>query len=93
MVRSQVTSETMSSGQVLSRVCNSSPRKREIGGRFFEEIRTSCFLNLTEKYKSSEQKKLVPTLSRKFKSSHHGTVETNPTRNHEVAGSIPGLTQ
>ena len=26
-------------------------------------------------------------------SSHHGTAETNPTRNHEVAGSIPGLTQ
>ena len=26
-------------------------------------------------------------------SSHSGTVETNPTRNHEVAGSIPGLTQ
>ena len=26
-------------------------------------------------------------------SSHRGTVEMNPTRNHEVAGSIPGLTQ
>ena len=26
-------------------------------------------------------------------SSHHGTAETNVTRNHEVAGSIPGLTQ
>lgn len=26
-------------------------------------------------------------------SSRHGTVETNPTRNHEVAGSIPGLAQ
>ena len=24
-------------------------------------------------------------------SSHHGTAEMNPTRNHEVAGSIPGL--
>ena len=24
-------------------------------------------------------------------SSHHGTVEMNPTRNHEVAGSIPGF--
>ena len=24
-------------------------------------------------------------------SSHRGTVETNPTRNHEVVGSIPGL--
>ena len=26
-------------------------------------------------------------------SSHNGSVEINPTRNHEVAGSIPGLTQ
>ena len=25
--------------------------------------------------------------------SHHGAVEMNPTRNHEVADSIPGLTQ
>jgi len=24
---------------------------------------------------------------------HHGTEETNPTRNHEVVGSIPGITQ
>ena len=28
-----------------------------------------------------------------FRSSHHGAAETSPTRNHEVAGSIPGLTQ
>ena len=26
-------------------------------------------------------------------SSHHGTVEMNSTRNHEVAGSFPGLDQ
>ena len=26
-------------------------------------------------------------------SSHRGTAETNPTRKHEVVGSIPGLTQ
>ena len=26
-------------------------------------------------------------------SSHYGAVETNPTRNHEVVGWIPGLTQ
>ena len=24
---------------------------------------------------------------------HHGTAEMNPTRNHEVAGLIPGLAQ
>ena len=28
-----------------------------------------------------------------FCSSHWGAVETNPTRNHEVTGSIPGLAQ
>ena len=28
-----------------------------------------------------------------FQSSRHGTVETNLTRNHEVVGSILGLTQ
>ena len=26
-------------------------------------------------------------------SSHRGVVETNPTRNHKVVGSIPGLAQ
>ena len=30
---------------------------------------------------------------RKRGSSHHGAVETNPTRNHEVEGSISGLAQ
>ena len=28
-----------------------------------------------------------------FRNSHRGTVETNPTRNHEGAGLIPGLAQ
>ena len=28
-----------------------------------------------------------------LQSSHRGAVETNLTRNHEVAGSIPGLAQ
>ena len=31
--------------------------------------------------------------SKNGQSSHHGTAEMNLTRNHEVAGSIPGLTQ
>ena len=30
---------------------------------------------------------------RKHGSSHYGTAEVNPTRNHEVAGSTPGLAQ
>ena len=29
----------------------------------------------------------------KKRGSHSGTVEMNPTKNHEVAGSIPGLAQ
>ena len=28
-----------------------------------------------------------------YRSSRRGTVETNPTRNHEVVGSTPGLNQ
>ena len=28
-----------------------------------------------------------------LRSSHHGATETNPTRNHKVTGSIPGLAQ
>ena len=30
---------------------------------------------------------------KKLGSFHRGTAETNPTRNHEVVGSIPGLAQ
>ena len=30
---------------------------------------------------------------RRQRSSHHGAVETSLTRNHEAAGSIPGLDQ
>ena len=30
---------------------------------------------------------------KRWRSSHRGTAEINPTRNHEVAGSIPGLAQ
>ena len=29
----------------------------------------------------------------KYRSSLHGAAETNPTRVHDVVGSIPGLTQ
>ena len=38
---------------------------------------------------------LQETLSKVIqdRGSHHGTVETNPTKNHEVVGSIPGLAQ
>ena len=37
---------------------------------------------------------VIPVLLKKStRGSHHGTVETNPIRNHEVAGLIPGLAQ
>ena len=32
-------------------------------------------------------------LRQRLRCSHHGAAETNLTRNHEVAGSIPGLAQ
>ena len=32
-------------------------------------------------------------LKNMYRSSHCGTAETNPTRNYEVADSIPGLAQ
>ena len=32
-------------------------------------------------------------LSSSLGSSHHGSMETNLSRNHEIAGSIPGLAQ
>ena len=35
----------------------------------------------------------ISALKMMDRSSCRGTVETNPTRNHEVEGSIPGLTQ
>jgi len=34
---------------------------------------------------------LIPYQNDKNWSSHHGVEETNPTRNHEVAGLISGL--
>ena len=38
------------------------------------------------------QKKRERELKIRIRSSCHGSVETNPTRNHEVLGLIPGLT-
>ena len=37
------------------------------------------------------REKLILKLN--LRSSHHGTAEMNPTRNHKVGGSIPDLTQ
>ena len=42
-----------------------------------------------EALKRKEKKKKKSIVRR----SRHGTAETNPTRNHEVVGSIPSLAQ
>ena len=49
-------------------------------------------LGTKEKGHSGQREQHVLKLSDK-RSSHRGAAETNLTRNHEVAGSIPGLTQ
>ena len=48
-----------------------------------------CFMFTVER--ASSLFKVSLCKCKKWGSSRHGTVETNPTRNHEVAGSIPGL--
>jgi len=61
----------------------------------------SCVLNLEQETKVLHlvstpcQKKLQTGSIKKgdTRSSHRGAVEMNPTRNHEVASSIPGLAQ
>ena len=58
----------------------------------------SIYLSLTHfavQQKLAHLCKLTILSFKKIKSgsSRHGTVEMNPTRNHEVAGLIPGLAQ
>ena len=43
--------------------------------------------------KDINKTKTVQIKTRDHQSSHRGTAETNPTRNHEVMGSTPGLAQ
>ena len=43
------------------------------------------------KFPAQESRELLPSLH--GESSRHGAVETNPTGNHEVVGSISGLAQ
>ena len=53
----------------------------------------NCKQNRTEKAVGF-QKLLFSCNSKNMRwRSHRGAVETNPTRNHEVVGSIPGLAQ
>ena len=55
-----------------------------------QEIATTT----TKDKKTKKKKKKKTFLKNSFFGSYHcGAVETNPTRNHEVAGLIPGLAQ
>ena len=51
-----------------------------------------CRLAHSFKKSVNEDFIILPFLKMR-RSSRRGTVETNLTRNHEVVGSIPGLTQ
>ena len=51
-------------------------------------------LNFIKTHHKCVSLKMLKKKKKSFsRSSSHGTVETNPTGNHEVAGSIPGLAQ
>ena len=56
--------------------------EENMGENFYDINHSSIFLDQSPKTKEI-----------KAWSSHHGTVEMNLTRNHEVVSSIPGLTQ
>ena len=49
-------------------------------------------LLIREKREAEGREKELPKKSL-WRSSRHDAAETNPTRNHEVEGSIPGLAQ
>ena len=55
------------------------------------DYRTLCIFQNSKNYTPQLQSLLHA--KNKTRSSHHGAVEMNPTRNHKVVGSIPGLTQ
>ena len=39
------------------------------------------------------KRQMILKLINDSRNSHHGAAETNPTRNHDVVGSIPDLSQ
>ena len=51
-----------------------------------------CGPKKTKRQKTKQNKKTQKNLNSLW-SSRRGTGETNPTRNHKVVGSIPGLAQ
>ena len=57
---------------------------------FKTEIKST---SMRKERKLNANMKPINNMKGKYGSSHCGAEETNPTRNHEVAGSIPGLAQ
>ena len=55
-----------------------------------DTLRLTVFLKLNIRFYFFNVKYHIKV---KIWSSRHGTEETNPNRNHEVAGSAPGLAQ
>ena len=52
-----------------------------------------CAVGAALKKAKNQEKKKKSTNNKYWRSSHCGTRETNPTRNHEDVGLIPGLIQ
>ena len=63
-------------------------------GRIMEEHSENFKKELENiRINQSELKNIVTEMKNTLRSSLHGTVETNLTRNHQVVGLIPGLSQ
>ena len=56
-------------------------------------INSRWITDLNFKTKTSFLKKKKERKKERKRSSHNSAVEMNPTRNHEVAGLVPGYTQ
>ena len=68
-----------------------------LGKEFLDlKPKIGCTKRKTEKLdfiKIVKKKFALKQTNKQKRSSHCGTAETHPTRNHEVAGTIPGLAQ
>ena len=64
--------------------------------QFTNKYKIKCVIECSSfpnSYVEALTPKMVVFKGRNFRSFHPGTAEMNPTRNHEVVGSIPGLAQ
>ena len=74
--------------KMLSKLGSELPRNQ---GK--EKYMISYEIFAASKIKANQSSEETSLPSTEVWSSRHGAAEMNPTRNHEVAGSIPGLTQ